>query len=152
MDVRHRAGYLASDPGPLSGNASSAAIHDALTTPLAATAVGLTVRVESSGTSYLFIMAVDPKGLSLEHKDGKWTGEADFAFLGEAGDGHPIDTSARPVNLDLSDTDYQKAQRDGILLKKSVPGKDGLARIRIVVVDPRSGNVGSLRVALPQGK
>jgi hypothetical protein len=88
--------------------------------------------------------------LSLEKENGKWTGAVDLAYLSESADGHILSTITKKITFDLTDQAYDAKRREGLLLdqplEQKMDQKQGVARIRVALLDERTGATGSLTV------
>jgi VWFA-related protein len=154
LNVRHRRGYLASDPSALSEKQREAEMRNALMSPLNATGIGLSARVDPSEVpkpgSLQVMVALDLGNLTTERKDDRWVGSADVVFVQVGKDGKNLGTSSERLEMKLTDERYQDARKNGLVLIKRVIPAAGLEEIRVVVLDRSSGHVGSL--VLPADK
>lgn len=145
VQVRHRAGYLATAP-PADTRGRETAIRRALAAPLQATGIGLAVAVTSVDGSQSVDLAirVELDALTLERDGARWRGLADLliAQVDRTGKGEVSD--AGPISFGLSEDERSRAVVDGVRLHRRIKLDLGVHELRIVVRDPATGSVGSL--------
>ena len=146
LQVRHRAGYLASAEPPRDRAGREEAIRAALEAPLQATEVSLAAEVNSATTTGAVDLAIriDPGSLSLERDGSRWRGSADLliAQVERSGKGKIID--ATPLAFSLSDEERSRALATGLKIERRITLDPVVHELRIVVRDVASGDVGSL--------
>ena len=147
LDVRFRRGYLA-DPIAVPEAQRTAAIQSAAWSPLDAAAVGLSVRLSTVKAGLVRVeVTVDPGDLTLEEKNGHWSGAIDFVISPRGADGGDLGTVSEVMRLNLSAATMERLRRDGMTFSKLMEPSAETAKIRVVVADRASGRIGS--VTLP---
>ena len=82
---------------------------------------------------------------SLENKSGRWAGAADVAFVSQAKRRQSVgEVASKTVTFDLTDDAYLAHKRDGVTIEQTLEPNPKLSRIRVVVLDHRSGALRSL--------
>ena len=86
-------------------------------------------------------------GLSLEQKDGRWTGNL-YIFVAQRDDAtQQAEVSGDTMRLSLRQATYDSGMTAGIPYHRDVEIKSKLGSVRVIVVDGNSGKMGS--VTLP---
>jgi VWFA-related protein len=142
LDIRYRKGYLAAAVKPPSEDDVAALLNDAVASALDSTAIGLIAAVDNTRVS----LQVNFADLSLEKQNGKWTGAIDVVYVAESAGGRNIALTSKRITLDLNADLYAAKRRDGLVLEQVVERPKGTARIRIAVMDERSGATGSVSI------
>jgi len=154
VDVRHRAGYFAFRERPETPKERDTALREAIWSPLEATGIGLMVRVAPgtppTSSQWRVIAVVDPRHISLEHKDGLWLGTLDALFVQLGPDGRNLAGVTHTLSLRLARDAYQRTLKQGTILVKPLEMAPGASQLRVVVRDARSGNLGSVNIPLRQ--
>jgi VWFA-related protein len=145
LEIRYRPGYLAvANLRPVDPAAVAAAsIKSLLESPLNATAIGLTAAITPAGPgSYLVSVTVDLHDLHLERQDGRFLGSIETSFMAEGS------SALRSLNakIQLTEDQLPSALQGGLVLKDSFMAEGQSPVLRIVVRDPATGALGSLRV------
>ncbi len=151
-DVRYRRGYFAT---PLTAVASQSGIdvlRNALASPADATAMGLTAALvpntEQPG-SYLLTLGMDLANLALAAKNERWSDSLNFVVAQQNAGGGILDSVSNTIAINITEENREKLLKDGLGLKIGITPVKGLNQIRVAVMDQATGNVGSLRIAIP---
>jgi len=116
--------------------------------PFEATEIGLRAKL-STGQSHVDVR-IDPGDVLLEQSDGKYHGELALLFAtydqGIFKDAPP----PTPIEIDLSQDQFDKEQTDGIDLSLDVQPTSGVERIRVIVMDRKLYALGSVTVSAPK--
>ncbi|PYT17658.1 MAG: hypothetical protein DMG59_06725 [Acidobacteria bacterium] len=154
VEVRHRKGYLAAGQRLPTDRQMRATIDNTVSSPLEATGVGLTARLDPSDKpkpgSYQMMLAVDMRNLTVQQNDDRWMGAAEVVFVQQSAEGKSLNSSIETLNLDMKDETYRAAVRDGLVLVKGIVPEKELSQVRVAVLDRATGMIGSLRVPAPQ--
>ncbi len=67
----------------------------------------------------------------------------------QAATGATLDSVGDTIRINVSDQNRRQLIRDGLVLKVAITPAPGLSQIRVAVLDPNTGNVGSLRMVPP---
>ena len=76
LKLRYRPGYMAT-----SKPAVAPSLADAITAPIAYAGIGITARLTPTDGGYKLSVTVDPRTITLEPKDGEWTGSLQFLVV-----------------------------------------------------------------------
>jgi VWFA-related protein len=152
VEVRHRRGYYAHPPVMQDAAAARSAIQEALKSPLDATGLALTVRVEpaSKPGNLRLSIQLQPGALTLAEKADGWEGSVDLV-LGHAMPSGEVLTNldtTLPVRLTTAERDRQLEQ--GLTFSQTISVREGAHQVRVVVRDALTGQIGS--VAIPMGE
>jgi hypothetical protein len=74
--LRYRPGYLAATQA-----AATAALADAIANPVPVAGIAFTAHLEPVEGGYRMSATLDPHNITLERKDGKWTGALQFLVV-----------------------------------------------------------------------
>ena len=131
----------------------SAAISAAVASPINASALGLTLRVdpvEGRPSDYRLTIHVQPGAIALEPRAGESRGAIDVIVAQVRADSAEGRSLEKRVDITVSDDRLPHFKRDGMNLDHTftlVPSAD---RVRVVVRDARTGAVGAISVSRQQ--
>ena len=77
LKLRYRPGYVAT-----SKPAVAPSLAEAVTQPITYAGIGITAHLAPTDGGYKLSVTVDPRTITLEPKDGKWTGSLQFLVVG----------------------------------------------------------------------
>jgi len=137
LKLRYRPGYMAT-----SKPAVAPSLADAITAPIAYAGIGITARLTPTDGGYKLSVTVDPRTITLEPKDGEWTGSLQFLVV--VGKVEQLTT----VPLSFSDAMFQKIQSEGLTLGARVKTPPATTGFSLGFRDMPSGLVGTLHVPL----
>lgn len=148
LDVRHRKGYLALAPLPReSAGGRAEALADAMRSPLEATGIGLSARVDrrdgQSGDATL-VVQVNAGSLTWEQSGGKWQGAIDLLIAQSLPDGRSVKSIDTTIELTPSDEAHARMLKEGFTLTKQVVLRSDAYRLHVVVRDVPTRASGSL--------
>jgi VWFA-related protein len=150
MEVRHRRGYLATASPSDDAATRTAALRDALLSPLAATGVELTVGVaappEAGAGDVDVTVRVEPRTVTLEREGDRWRGTVDLLIAQIVPDGTLYANIDVSMGLDLTDEQRDRALAEGLSLTRRIALRGDAHQIRVVARDVRSGATGSVIV------
>lgn len=146
VSVRHRKGYYAHPPKVEAGLEKDALIK-ALHYPVEATALGVTVTPSTPANGEITLaMKIDPAGLSLEQRDGRWKGQLEVAIGQRLADNTLQNSTHVTVPLDIPDAMRTELMNRGLVLNRTIT-LDPQARMVIVGLrDLVSGAIGTVRM------
>jgi VWFA-related protein len=148
VDVRYRKGYYATaEPGP-DPEDRKAMVRDAFWSPLEATGIEIRTRVEASGEALNLVVEINPETLTLEQKDGHWTGGMDIYVSQCDVQGREMETSRNSADLNLSAERYAMRKEKWLALKTAATAKPDAVLLRIIVQDRFSGSLGSVLIPI----
>jgi VWFA-related protein len=147
VQVRYRRGYQPPTTIAREGK-PQVKLENALTSPLNATAIPLSVKADKNGEKLLIELTVDPSVL-LQEENGRHKGRLTlfFAFRPEDKSGRlRAETFSR--ELDLSQSLYEQVLKQGLSLRKEMVIPEGATSLRIIARDERADSFGSVTVPL----
>ena len=145
--VLHRHGYFALPEEPVDETRRQGVLEAAKWSPIDATRVGLTIRVGRIATGLELTMEIDPRDITLQPREGAWMGQLDVMMVQFALDERNLRTVSHTVNLKLDRRDYLLAsERGALILTERIELVPGVAMLRLLVRDVRSGALGSVSV------
>jgi VWFA-related protein len=91
-------------------------------------------------------LQIDPSNLTIVQQNGRYAGQLAVLYAGLTAEG--AKQLAKPANLTLDWTaqQYGSVSKDGIPVAEDLQTPEGVRQVRIVIVDTRSNQVGSLTV------
>jgi VWFA-related protein len=137
VKLRYRLGYVAARDA-----AVAPSLRDAIANPVAQTGIGFTVHLEQVEGGYKMTVIIDPHNITLEPKDGKWTGSMQFVVV--VGKVEQLTT----VPLDFTEALFRQIQDQGLHFSARVKTPPGTTGFSVGFRDVSSGLVGTLRVPL----
>jgi VWFA-related protein len=155
LDVRYRKGYFAMRPADKTPETRKREISAAVWSPLDSTAIGLNARVDfieqpEPNTVNVFVQ-IDPSMLAFRQEGGRWKAELDIIYVQKDERGKmPANGVTDTISLALTEENYSKALRQGLIHQKRFPRQPTASTLRIVVRDADSGSVGSVTVPFDQ--
>jgi VWFA-related protein len=137
VKLRYRPGYVAArDP------AVAPALPEAIANPVPLTGLGFTVHLDPVEGGYKASVIIDPRNITLEPKDGKWTGSLQFVVL--VGKAEQLTT----MPLDFTEAVFHQIQDQGLHFSARVKTPPGTTGFSLGFRDIPSGMVGTLHVPL----
>jgi VWFA-related protein len=137
VKVRYRPGYVAAPD-----EAVAPPLTAAVANPVALSGIGFRVHLEPVDGGYRASVTIDPRNITLQPKDGKWTGSLQFLVV--VGTVEQLTT----IPLSFSDAMFRQIQQQGIVLGARVKTPPGTTGFSMGFRDIASGIVGTLRVPL----
>lgn len=152
VHLRYRQGYLAALDNWQDEERSNALIQRALDSPLDTTGLGLTVTLEKDDNTpakqaVLRIM-VDPRNIRFQGNNGSKTFALEMVIAQSSADGKMLNSARGDVNMPVPGSDMDRLLDQGLRLKQVVDLVEGATTLELVVRDPGSGNIGSVRIPL----
>jgi len=137
MKLRYRPGYVATRD-----TAVAPPLAEAIANPVALSGIGFTVHLEPVDGGYKASMTLDPHDITLQLKDGKWTGSLQFLVV--VGKVEQLTT----IPLNFSEAVLHQIQDKGLNLGARVKTPSGTTGFSFGFRDIPSGKVGTLHVPL----
>jgi VWFA-related protein len=150
IELRYRKGYVASRALEFTDAQRGAEYRDALTTPLASSAIGLMGGWEKGQkpgtiTSSVLLTASD---VAIQQKGAVWGGDIEVVFSLRSADGKELQSARQGLTLKLDAAKYQAVMAQGISIEKTLEAGPNATELRVLVVDKSTGKVGSLIMPL----
>ena len=137
VKLRYRPGYVAARD-----TAVAPSLAAAIANPVAMAGIGFTVHLEPLEGGYKAAVTIDPRNLTLEPKDGKWTGSLQFLVV--VGKVEQLTT----IPLNFSEAMFHQIRDKGLVLGARVKTPPGTTGFSLGFRDIPSGTVGTLHVPL----
>lgn len=146
VDVRHRAGYYAIPPGSIDKlPPRTAAIDDALASPLEATGLTISVSAERGDAGRVTLaIQFEPGTPLLESQGAIWQGGVDIAIAQTMPPGtQTVETDITiPLTLDIARR--EQLLKDGLRLTRTITLREDAHEVRVVARDASTGATGSV--------
>ena len=149
LEVRHRQGYFAFATRKQAEKERSAALLGAITSPFDASGLGLIVRVDPAAgkpSDARLTVRLDPSAVALERRGDQWAGGIDVIVAQVRADGTSVRSSDNTIDVALSDERLEQITREGLNVAATVAVLPDAERLRVVVRDVRTGNLGSVSI------
>ena len=174
VHMRYRRGYFATEDTPKNGDEGSVALNRAIYSPLDSTGLGLTVSIlrfvraprghvlqsvdmnahdvtlrhRPVQPGALLGINVDARDITLQDEPGSKTVDLAVVLAQLNDKGTVLHTGSYDMNLRVTGDGVPRLLREGLMVKKWVDLVDGAETLELVVRDPASGNMGSVRIPL----
>jgi VWFA-related protein len=153
LEVRHRQGYFAVATQAQANAQRSAALQAAVASPIDASAIGLTLRidpVEGKPSDYRLTVRIAPGAIALEPAGPESRGAIDVIVAQVRADGAEGRSMDHTMNIRASGERLQQFLRDGTTVTHTLTLNPDAERLRIVVRDVRTGALGAIGVSRQQ--
>jgi len=151
LEVRHRKGYLALPEAAFDERQQLALLRQAMTSPLNATALGLTVgiaRPSGDPPALRLGIHVAPRGVTLAQEGERWVGALNFFFVQQDLQAQKLASEGQTLTMRLTEERRRQFTQDGLVLERKIPLAAGASRLRVIVRDAGSGAIGSVTIPL----
>jgi VWFA-related protein len=153
VDVRHRRGYFAHPPVLQDAEAAKNAVLGALKSPLDATGLPLTIRVEpgSQVGELRLSIQLEPGALALAQKTvDAWEGSVQLAIAHAMPSGEVVTSVERTLHVPLTSAERDRQLTQGLTFSQTVPMREGAHQLRVVVRDVLTGQIGSIAIPMSE--
>ena len=150
VTLRYRQGYSAGPEVTPAEDRKSAILH-ALLSPVDDAVIPITakaVRRQDQRDSIALQITLQVNGLVLAQKNGRWVGDLEFISRFATENGTEIGSTSKKVTINLTQQRYESASRDGMVFSRTLDVPPGASRLRILVRDQTSGQIGSLTIPI----
>jgi VWFA-related protein len=137
VKLRYRPGYVAARDA-----AVAPSLAEAIANPVPLAGIGFSVHLDPVEGGYKASITIDAHNVTLQPKDGKWTGSLQFLVV--VGKVEQLTT----IPLNFSDAMLHQIQQQGIVLGARVKTPPGTTGFSVGFRDISSGMVGTLHVPL----
>jgi VWFA-related protein len=147
FDVHAPRGYFAArdQSGPVQDR-----LMEAIISPLESSAIGLTARVDrvveppEQSASLAISGLIHLEDLRLEQEGDGWKGGFEVYVIEQDVNGGLLGKRHQRYNLQLTDAMRGEYVKTGLRFREVVDPKEGLATLRVLILDPNGSNIGSL--------
>jgi VWFA-related protein len=147
MVARHRESYY-EEASPAAGN-PTAEIGRAMTSPVDRTSIPITAIAEVREDKLALTLSVDAGKLSFVPNGPIWESDVQLLVRFAGADGSQQGRIAsQKLNLRLTAQAHAAAMRDGLTLQSSLPVAANAAGVRLLLIDARSKEIGTLSIPL----
>ena len=137
VKLRYRPGYVAARD-----TVAAPSLAEAIANPVSLAGIGFSVHLEPVEGGYKAAVTIDPRNITLEPKDGKWTGSLQFLVV--VGKVEQLTT----IPLSFNESALRQIQDQGLVLGARVKTPPGTTGFSMGFRDIPSGMVGTLHVPL----
>ncbi|MDR3719127.1 MAG: VWA domain-containing protein [Bryobacteraceae bacterium] len=149
--LRARRGYWASSAREENAEQREESLHNAASSPLEATGIGVTLNLESNPLplgAHDLVIKVDPRDVRFAQRNGRWNADLDVLFVELTPDGRSLGGQKDQVQCRFSENTYAQTMDLGLFLPRQIYVAPGGARLRVVVRDESTGAEGSISVPI----
>jgi hypothetical protein len=93
-------------------------------------------------------LRIDPSNLAIVQQNGRYAGQLAALYAGVTAEGPKQLSKPESLTLDWTAQQYESVFKDGLTVAEELPVPAGVHQVRIVVVDTKANQVGSLTVPL----
>ena len=137
VKARYRPGYVATkDP------AVAPSLAEAIASPIALAGIGFNAHLDPVDGGYKLSLTIDPHNITLEPRDGKWTGSLQFLVV--VGKVEQLTT----IPLSFTEAMFRQIQDQGLVMGARVKTPPGTTGFSVGFRDMPTGLVGTLHVPL----
>jgi VWFA-related protein len=153
VQLRYRKGYVASAEAASSAQEARSSLLAAISSPLESAAIPLTATVELvKGNSIKIHWTTDISHLQMAAQGPFRVAEITLLLVQQDAAGKLLDSSKGVFKIRLTGEAYESDLKSGAKFNSYVQPKDGLASLRMVVVDRSNAVAGSLLIPLSRVK
>jgi hypothetical protein len=150
LDVRHREGYFAQPTERQVQAQRAAALLAAIHSPIDASGLGLTVRIDPSEgkpPEATLTLRLEPGSVPLEQRADRWIAKLDLVVAQLRADGTFVRSVENTIDVSVTKGGLARVMRGGVSATVTVAHLSDTQRLRVVVRDVKSGNVGSVGIS-----
>lgn len=147
ITLRYRAGYLYSkEPTTLQER-----FKGTIWQPQDASEIALSAHRTFASGGAAISLEISAPDVGLELKDDRWVGMLDIFLVQRDETGLRAAVKGQTLSLNLTSATYQKVMKNGIPFEQYIDSKQEAGTVRIIVVDERSGRIGSITLPAVSG-
>lgn len=153
LEVRHREGYYAVPTQKQAHAQRSGALLTAVQSPLDASGLAFTVRIDPTGTKpseARLTLRLNPGSIALDQRGDAWTGAVDVIVAQVRADGTAVRSFDSTIDVGVSSDRLPQITRDGFSIVSTVSVLPDAEQLRIVIRDVRTGNIGAVGIPAKQ--
>jgi VWFA-related protein len=143
VELRYRAGYRAF---PLNKEPENRPLEAVAASPLDATGIGISMRLQSRNDGVVAQLVADAAGLELEPKNGRSLGRFEVLGLLLRKDGSLAKDWKQRFTVEFTPETLAQLKANGFAFEQAIPGGVEYSRVRILLTDLKSGKTGSITV------
>ena len=149
VELHYRTGYYQAAPRVTDTMARKDELEQAASSPLDATGLALQVKVGAPTPLQQVecLLHIAPENVQFEPQGDRWTAVLDILWLGRNAE-HSFNGKDDELRLQLTEENYRRVARTGIVYRQTVQLEPGATELRVVVRDAASGVIGSVTAPL----
>jgi VWFA-related protein len=152
VSLHYRSGYFAQPPDYVENLKTAQVWRTAMSSPLDATGVGVSVHVEPKvaleARTMVMEVVVNESDVSFNHEGDRTTGRLEVVLAQYDKEGVPVVSETSEVKMDLTKDTYQKARKEGLHFGRILPISSKAAEVRVFVRDTKSNAIGSVSLSV----
>ena len=144
MQLQFEQGYIAAAPVDETTTLMQAAATGNSDLP----AIGLHATVTPGATPHTvrIQLRIDPSSLTIVQQNGRYAGQLAVLYAGLTAEGAKQLSKPANLTLDWTAQQYDNVAKDGIPVAEDLQTPEGVRQVRIIIVDTKSNQIGSLTV------
>ncbi len=150
VSLHYRSGYFAQPPDYVENLKTDQVWRTALSSPLDATGVGVSVHVEPKealeARTMVMEVVVNESDVSFGHDGDRTTGRLEVVIAQYDKEGNAVASETSEVRMDLTRDTYTKARKEGLHFGRILPISAKAAEVRVFVRDTKSNAIGSVSI------
>ena len=146
IQLQFEQGYIAT--APVDETATLMQVAATGNSDLSAIGLRATVTPGASPHTVRIQLQIDPTNLTIVQQNGRYAGQLAVLYVGLTAKGAKQLVKPASLTLDWTTQQYDSVAKDGIAVAEDLAAPEGVRQVRIVIVDTRSNQVGSLTVPI----
>jgi hypothetical protein len=150
VTLHYRSGYFAQPPDYVENLKTDQVWKTALSSPLDATGVGVSVHVEPKvaleARTMVMEVVVNEADVSFGHSNDRTTGRLEVVLAQYDKEGNTVASETSEVKMDLTRDTYTQARKEGLHFGRILPISEKAAEVRVFVRDTKSNAMGSVSI------
>jgi hypothetical protein len=144
IQIQSEQGYVATPPV----DETAALLQAGASSNLDMAAIGLRAAVTPGANPHTvrIQLHIDAANLAIMQQNGRYTGQLASLYAGLGAGGPKQLSKPESLALDWTAQQYEHASQDGITTAEELPVPAGVQQVRIVIVDTKSNQMGTLTV------
>jgi VWFA-related protein len=152
VSLHYRSGYFAQPPDYVENLKTDQVWKTALSSPLDATGVGVSVHIEPKvaleARTMVMEVVVNEADVSFGHEGDRTTGRLEVVLAQYDKEGNSVATETSEVKMELTRDTYTKVRKEGLHFGRVLPISEKAAEVRVFVRDTKSNAIGSVSIPI----
>jgi VWFA-related protein len=150
VSLQYRSGYFAQPPDYVENLRPDLVWRSALSSPLDATGVGVSVHVEPKealeARTMVMEVVVNESDVTFGHEGDRTTGKLEVVLAQYDHEGNTVASETSEVKMDLTRETYTKVRKAGLHFGRILPISGKTVEVRVFVRDAKSNAMGSISI------
>ncbi|HYP14582.1 MAG TPA: VWA domain-containing protein [Bryobacteraceae bacterium] len=148
FQVRHRKGYIAQKEVAPAAQQIEEDLRHAMWSPVDSTMIPVNGRVDQAeGSDVLrLVLQISLQAVTIQQEGDRWNGKLAFTFVQKDEEGKTFNGSTDTLTLKLTSANYNRMMKEGLLFARDLKRNPAAKFLKVAVVDPASGAVGTMTV------